>query len=29
MRDRQIPALLVSHDPADAVLADGVPVRLG
>jgi putative thiamine transport system ATP-binding protein len=29
IRDRQIPALLVSHDPADAVLADGVPVRLG
>ena len=29
IRDRQIPTLLVSHDPADAVLADGVPVRLG
>ena len=29
IRDRQIPALLVSHAPADAVLAEGVPVRLG
>jgi len=28
IRDRQIPALLVSHDPADANLADGAPISL-
>jgi len=28
IRDRQIPALLVSHDPADANLADGEPISL-
>lgn len=29
IRDRGIPALLVSHDAGDAVFADGEPVRLG
>ena len=28
IRSRQIPALLVSHDPADADLADGKPISL-
>ena len=28
IRDRQIPTLLVSHDPADANLADGAPISL-
>ncbi len=28
IRDRQIPALLVSHDPADTLMADGAPLRL-
>ena len=29
VKSRGIPALLVSHDPGDAELADGPPVRLG
>jgi len=28
IRDRQIPALLVSHDPADTLIADAAPIRL-
>jgi ABC-type uncharacterized transport system YnjBCD ATPase subunit len=28
IRDRHIPALLVSHDPADAEVADGEPISL-